>query len=171
MSWDSITPHLSRHQLCQWPWWVKTSVRVQLQEQVGKFAANLCSIWWFSRLIDLWNIWIIVRNIFFLLLILQLDVAVFSFESFKLILKFVSFFLRLKMVFWTNIGVIFFFGPLKGWFQIKSHLFSMSFLQIYIFCVFFRCLPIQVRQQPICFQYWRDWFTDHNSLPWQECSF
>ena len=109
---------------------------------------------------------------FFLLLILQLDVAVFSFESFKLILKFVSFFLRLKMVFWTNIWVIFFFfGPLKGWFQIKSHLFSMSFLQIYIFCVFFRCLSIQVRQQPICFQYWRDWFTDHNSLPWQECSF
>lgn len=111
------------------------------------------------------------KHFFFLLLILQLDVAVFSFESFKLILKFVSFFLRLKMVFWTNIWVIFFFGPQKGWFQIKSHLFSMSFLQIYIFCVFFRCLSIQVRQQPICFQYWRDWFTDHNSLPWQECSF
>ena len=143
MSWDSITPHLSRHQLFQWPWWVKTSVRVQLQEQVGKFAANLCSIWWFSRLIDLWNMWIIVRNIFFLLLILQLDVAVFSFESFKLILKFVSFFLRLKMVFWTNIWVIFFFGPLKGWFQIKSHLFSMSFLQITFSAYFFGAYPFR----------------------------
>lgn len=109
---------------------------------------------------------------FFLLLILQLDVAVFSFESFKLILKFVSFFFKVENGFLNqHLGHFFFFGPLKGWFQIKSHLLSMSFLQIYIFCVFFRCLPIQVRQQPICFQYWRDWFTDHNSLPWQECSF
>lgn len=108
---------------------------------------------------------------FFLLLILQLDVAVFSFESFKLILKFVSFFFKVENGFLNQHLGHFFFGPLKGWFQIKSHLFSMSFLQIYIFCLFFRCLPIQVRQQPICFQYWRDWFTDHNSLPWQECSF
>ena len=108
---------------------------------------------------------------FFLLLILQLDVAVFSFESFKLILKFVSFFLRLKMVFWTNIRVIFFLGLWRVDFKLKATCCRLSFLQIYIFCVFFLCLPIQVRQQPICFQYWRDWFTDHNSLPWQECSF
>ena len=144
MSWDSITPHLSRHQLFQWPWWVKTSVRVQLQEQVGKFAATLCSIWRFSRLIDLWNMWIIVRNIFFLLLILQLDVAVFSFESFKLILKFVSFFLRLKMVFWTNIGVIFFFlGLWRVDFKLKATCFQCRFYKFTFSAYFFGAYPFR----------------------------
>ena len=51
---------------------------------------------------------------FFLLLILQLDVAVFSFESFKLILKFVSFFFKVENGFLNQHLGHFFFWASEG---------------------------------------------------------
>ena len=74
---------------------------------------------------------------FFLLLILQLDVAVFSFESFKLILKFVSFFFKVENGFLNqHLGHFFFLGLWRVDFKLKATCFQCRFYKLHFLRIF-----------------------------------